>query len=292
MDKKIETKRLFVFLGFAFLISWIPMIIMDCLGFKWDGKRPELEQLAALGMFAPALGHIFTRWITKEGYAVVGSDSMMLGISFKDKRWKYYLFAALIPWLMWEISYVLVLIVYPAAFDAGYAASQGMDSRMPYILPVVAIVNGVVGSCAAFGEEFGWRGYMMPKLTKIMGLPKAIICGGIIWGVWHAPLTVVGHNFGTDYPGFPYVGIGMMSIICILLGIMLTYVTVKSGSIWPAAFMHAVFNAHPSILIGFVNADRLSAIEPNNIKTWLLTVIPMTAIGCMCLFFMKNKDNK
>ena len=291
MDKKIETKRLFIFLGFAFLISWIPMIIMDCLGFKWDGKRPELEQLAALGMFAPALSHIFTRWVTREGYSVTGQDSMRLGISFKDKKWIYFLFAMLVPWLIWEIGYGIVLIVYPGSFDTGYVVSQGMDSRIIYILPIVAIVNGVVGSCAAFGEEFGWRGYMMPKMIKLWGLKKAIIFGGIIWGVWHAPLTVVGHNFGTEYPGFPYAGILFMSAMCTFMGMFLTFVTIKSESIWPAAFMHAVFNARPSILIGLVNQEKLRELSPNSIITALLTFIPIFIGGSVCMFVMNKTKN-
>ena len=74
-------------------------------------------------------------------------------------------------------------------------------------MPANAIVSGTIGSFAALGEEGGWRGYMMPKLFKITGRKRALIIGGVICGLWHAPLTCIGHNFGTDYPGFPYLGI-------------------------------------------------------------------------------------
>lgn len=291
MDRKLEIRRLLIFLGATFVISWIPMIIMDCFGFRWDGERPELEQLAALCMLAPALGHIFTRWATKEGYAVTGTDSMKLGISFKDKKWKYFLFAMLIPWLYWEITHAIILMIFPEAFDANYMVSQGLDSRFPYLLPILAIVNGTVLSFAAFGEEFGWRGYMIPKMTKLWGLPKAILFGGIIWGVWHAPLTVVGHNFGTDYAGFPYVGILMMCVMCIFMGMMLTYVTIKSGSIWPAAIMHAVNNANPSILGGFTNAEKLEEIVPHVAVNFGILQLSIGIIGCICMYIML-KDKK
>lgn len=291
MDRKLETKRLLIYLCATFLISWIPIIAMNCFGFRWDGKRPELEQLAGLCMLAPAIGHIFTRWITKEGYAVTGQDSMRLGISFKDKKWKYFLFAMLIPWLYWEISHGILLMIYPETFDANYVVSQGLDSRTPYLLPILAIVNGTVASFAAFGEEFGWRGYMIPKMTKLWGLPKAILFGGIIWGVWHAPLTVVGHNFGTDYPGFPYVGIGLMCIICIFMGMMLTYVTIKSESIWPAAIMHAVNNAGPSILAGFTNAEKLDEVSGNILVRFCTLIFTIAVIGIICMIQLrKNKD--
>ena len=90
-----------------------------------------------------------------------------------------------------------------------------------------------------------------------MGKYPALIVSGVIWGLWHAPLTVIGHNFGTDYPGFPYVGILKMCFICIVMGILLTFVTEASGSIWPAAILHAVNNTNPSILNGFVNYDKV-----------------------------------
>ncbi|MCR5476997.1 MAG: CPBP family intramembrane metalloprotease, partial [Lachnospiraceae bacterium] len=92
-----------------------------------------------------------------------------------------------------------------------------------------------------------------------MGRGKALAVGGVIWGLWHAPLTCIGHNFGTDYPGFPYPGILMMCLMCILMGVLLTFVTEKSGSVWPAVFLHAINNSGPSILQGFVNPDRSAA---------------------------------
>lgn len=61
----------------------------------------------------------------------------------------------------------------------------------------------------------------------------AMLIPWVYYEVWHAPLTCVVHNFGTDYPGFPYTGIAVMCVNCIIMGIMLTYVTVKSGSVWP-----------------------------------------------------------
>ena len=147
---------------------------------------------------------------------------------------------------------------------------------MALLIPVSAIYNGVIVSFAAFGEEFGWRAYMMPKLKSLMGKYPALIAGGIIWGLWHAPLTCVGHNFGTEYPGFPYVGIILMCLYCVLLGGILTYVTEKTGSVWPAAFLHGVNNASPSILAAFMNAEKLSQVSLY--KIMICTFIPLILI--------------
>ncbi len=291
MNKELERKRLFIFLGITFTISWIPMILLDCSGFKWDGTRPYMESLAGLVMLCPAIAHILTRWLTKEEFAVVGQDSMMLGITFKDKKWKYFLFAMLIPWLITEISCAITLFRYPDVFDADYLSSLGMDSRIAYIYPLVMIINGSVINFAAFGEEFGWRGYMMPKMIKLWGTKPAIIAGGIIWGIWHAPLTVAGHNFGTDYPGFPFVGIAIMCLFCTFIGMMLTYVTIKSGSIWPAAIMHAVTNSKPSVLMCFINNEKLADMIPNSLGMWTGLLIPTVVIGTVCMIMLCKKAN-
>lgn len=291
MDRRLETSRLIIFLLATFAISWIPLIIVDCYGFRCGEGKTQIEQLLGLCMFAPAIGHIFTRWITKEGWAVVGKDSMKLGISLADKKWRYFLFAMLVPWLYSEIGNGLRLLTFPGIYDSGYAVSQGLNSKMAYVYPLAAIITGVVVNCAAFGEEFGWRGYMMPKMIKLWGIKKAIFIGGIIWGIWHAPLTVVGHNFGTDYPGFPYVGILLMCILCTFMGMMLTYITIKSGSIWPAAIMHAVNNAGPTVLAWFINPDKVDQVCANILVEWIFMLIPIIVIGSTCMVFL-CKQNK
>lgn len=42
----------------------------------------------------------------------------------------------------------------------------------------------------AFGEEFGWRGYMLPRLAQQLTARKAVIVHAAIWWVWHLPLLV------------------------------------------------------------------------------------------------------
>ena len=127
---------------------------------------------------------------------------------------------------------------------------------------------------------------MMPKLIELMGMPKAIIFGGIIWGLWHAPLTCVGHNFGMDYPGFPYVGIVLMCLFCTALGTVLIYVTIKTNSIWPAAFMHAVNNSVPSVLLLFMKQD-----VDIPLRIHILSNIPLIIIAVLCFCLMIKRKS-
>ena len=125
------------------------------------------------------------------------------------------------------------------SFSEAFASDESVARICSYILTISA---SIIVFFPAFGEEWGWRGYMMPKLTELMGKPAAIIVGGILWGLWHAPLTISGHNFGVDYDFFPWLGILLMCVFCTFMNAFLTLLTEKTKSIYPASFCHMVNN--------------------------------------------------
>ena len=272
----IEKKRLLIYLGLAFGMAWLVFFVFILTGHTWSGSTPEMMSLVSLGMLAPTAAHIITRKITGEGFRLSGKDSMMLGIDLKGKKWLFFLVAVILPVIYATLGDCITWLFCPEAF--------GEVEVRPFVVityPLLAVVSGVVLSFAALGEELGWRGYMMPKLIGLVGKPKALLIGGIIWGLWHAPLTCVGHNYGMDYPGFPYVGIILMCLMCTALGTILTYVTIKTDSIWPAAFMHAVNNSMPSVLLLFMKQDAL-------IPLWIhaLSYIPLIILAILCFRLM------
>ena len=142
-----------------------------------------------------------------------------------------------------------------------------------------------------FGEEYGWRGYLYPKLEAVAGRPAALIAGGIIWGLWHAPLTVQGHNFGTDYPGFPYTGILLMCGSCVIMGIFFHWLTLKTGSIYPASIAHSTTNNGASLLLMIfvqVNSDNHDIPLSANI----LLLAPALLYLLFIPFLMKNRTRE
>lgn len=282
-NKIIEIKRLFIYLALSFGLTWIIFFAAIFNGFKWDDSNQNMQQFIGLGMLMPFAAHILTRILTKEDMTMTGKDSVMLGISFADKKWKYYLFAILVPWLYFELSHAIMLMLVPGSFSTNILKEAGLNNAIAFANPFIVIVSCTLVSFAALGEEGGWRGYMMPKLMKLMSVPKAIIVGGIIWGLWHAPITCVGHNFGTDYPGFPYVGIVLMCVNCTLIGIMFTYLTVKTQSIWPAAIMHAVNNGNPTILKFFIDGEIFSQKFPGNIAFFIIMTIPIAIVDAVII---------
>ena len=277
----ITKKRLLIYLGLSFGMAWLIFFIFIFTGHTWTGSSPEMLSLVSLGMLTPAIAHVITRKITNEGFRLTGENSMMLGIDLKGRKWVFFLLAVILPVVYATLGDAVIWLMCPEAFG-----EAEVSSFVVIIYPLIAVVQGVVLSFAALGEELGWRGYMMPKLIELMGMPKAIIIGGIIWGLWHAPLTCVGHNFGMDYQGFPYLGIIVMCLFCTALGTVLMYVTIKTNSIWPAAFMHAVNNSMPSVLLLFLKQD-----VDIPLRIHILSNIPLTILAIFCFWLMIKRKS-
>ncbi|MDE6313499.1 MAG: CPBP family intramembrane metalloprotease [Lachnospiraceae bacterium] len=294
MDKKLETKRLWVYLAFAFGLTWIIFFAYIFSGNTWaaNGEISGMEQFVSLGMLCPALSVLLARYVTKEGFAVTGEGSMLLGISFKDKKWIYFVIAMLLPWILFELGNGLTLLLSPGAFDADYPAFLGIADHEQAIIcmqPIAMMITSSLVSFCAFGEEAGWRGYMMPKMVKLWGLKKAVLIGGIIWGIWHWPLTCIGHNFGRDYWGYPFTGFAAMCVMCISSGMILTFVTYKSGSIWPAAILHAINNSSPSILQYYINKEKMTGWRADSIGSFFIFLLPELIIAA-CLYARLRRE--
>jgi len=73
---------------------------------------------------------------------------------------------------------------------------------------------------------------------KSLGFVKSSFLIGGLWGVWHAPLIAMGHNF----PNHPFEGIFVMVIFCVVFSFIMNYFREKSGSVILSSMMHGVLN--------------------------------------------------
>ena len=95
-------------------------------------------------------------------------------------------------------------------------------------------INGL----AALGEELGWRGLLQQELAPL-GFARASVLIGAIWGVWHAPLILLGHNF----PEHPRQGVFVMIAACIVLGVIISWIALRAQTVIAAAVAHGTLNA-------------------------------------------------
>ena len=233
----MNTKKLIVFLLWAFLPMVIVGLVMHFSGASAVGLQEEpstIDPLAAIkgllfsagAMLIPLLAVIFTQLIFKEPVL------KNLGISFKLNRWW---------WIGW-------LLMPGAQWTPDSEMMQSAIVSMPEgigvwgiiaITTVSGLISGItINAVFAFGEEIAWRGFLMKEFKGKKFLLAALWIG-IIWGLWHTPIILNGHN----YPQHPMAGVFMMVVFCLLLTPMLMYFRQKSGSVIVPAIMHGTFNA-------------------------------------------------
>ncbi|GAA3445595.1 abortive infection protein [Planomonospora venezuelensis] len=105
-------------------------------------------------------------------------------------------------------------------------------------------VAPLVNSVAAFGEEWGWRGWLLPRLMPL-GTARALLLSGVIWGAWHAPLTLLGYN----YPDLGAWAAPMFVIFCVAYGALLGWLRLRTDSVWPAVVGHGALNASAGLVL-------------------------------------------
>lgn len=291
-EKKLEIKRILIFCILSILPFCIVVPVINAIYgkpmFVDEDMKAIAQVVASLGMFTPAIANVLTRLITKEGF-----KESYLGLNFKGNA-RYYVASVLVKLAESAAMVGLVWIVYFRGVDTFFAGDY-VSERFAAL--VTQIGFSIVLFLPAFGEEFGWRGYLMPKLMRLCGKPLAMIVGGVIWGGWHAPLTVTGHNFGVDYPGFPWLGILMMCLMCTLINPFFTLLTERTKSIYPAAFAHMVNNnlSFAIVLSIFGNetvVEELGEMISVSLFELMMVLLAVTGIVSFVLLMKQEKSQK
>ena len=163
-------KPVWIFLGLTFSLSW-PFLIY---GFGWFSveQGPLGRYLfSSAGMLMVSLSAFLTRAVVeRKGFADVGwnkpSARMLLGVlAFNGALW--LLPALVFGQLEWNL----------------HLTSQEWA--------VVALSLGGLSLLAGFGEEFGWRGYLLPRLLTEPRLVRGVLLlVGVIWGIWHCAVAL------------------------------------------------------------------------------------------------------
>jgi membrane protease YdiL (CAAX protease family) len=203
--------------------------------------------LIGLGMWGPGLAAILvTRFVLGESLGTTTINRL--------GRLRYYLWAWSLP-IAGTIAVTLLTFLFGIArFDPALTflrdRLQASGAQLPgFLTPQVIFFIGtisaltlapLINSVFALGEELGWRGFLLPRLIQAgMGQWKALLLSGMIWGIWHAPIIVQGHN----YPAHPYLGVLLMTVFCMLLGIIFGWLQLAGGSVWAPTLAHGTINA-------------------------------------------------
>ena len=300
--RKKKKKRILFYIGITFLLTY-----GYCFGVIYPfinredsaGTGSMLSILVTVVMFFPAIGVLLTRLATKEGF-----KNVWIKPHFKGNI-RTYLLAYFGPGVLTILGALVYFLVYPDNFDKNFGylgqtlaetGAQIPQETLPIVLisqTVTALLFGpIMNIVTCFGEEWGWRGYLLPKMAEKLPPIPMLLVNGVIWGLWHAPLTAVGHNYGVGYKGFPFAGIAAMCGLCIVMGTFFSYVAMKTKSCIPAVLAHGAINSIASIGIYMTKDGCNPFIGPA--PTGIVGASPfiLAAIVLMIVYFRKNGNNR
>ncbi|MEY8039415.1 CPBP family intramembrane glutamic endopeptidase [Saccharopolyspora cebuensis] len=254
---RVDVRGVVSFVAIAYAPAWLLTLPLWLTGqgLTWVWSPVVL----VLMMFMPAVAaYVVDKWISPRPrplrYGGVTNDG---GV----RRWWRY---GLLAWLGAPVAMVLALLVgsllgvYQADWTgfSGLAQQQQVvvgeaETTSPASLAMAEIgklfLFGWLNVIPAFGAEWGWRGYLSRALLPL-GQPGMFVTTGVLWGLWHAPLLVLGYN----YPTAPVVAAVLMMVgYCTLLGVLLGWLRLASESVWPAAIAHGFVNASAALPIVF-----------------------------------------
>ena len=231
-------------------------------------------------MWIPAFSAIIASAVSlKDEKEKFSLKSFLSGLGIRKCRIRYILLAVLIPLIYLLIPYMIYWKTHPDNFGyTGVALHLVLKDCLPMM--VIGIFPNII---SAMGEEIGWRGYMLPALTKRSNLVKALIISGLFWACWHLPLLA----FGDYMTGAPVWYKLPAFVLCILpVGIIIGGLTYLSRSVWPAAFLHAAHNNYDQAVFGVITRgdDMMYYVS----ETGFLTIICAWVIAIIMIVKVKD----
>ncbi|MBI9048176.1 MAG: CPBP family intramembrane metalloprotease [Anaerolineaceae bacterium] len=177
-------------------------------------------------------------------------ERTLRGLGWKFGKFKYLAIAYLLPIGYCLISYGITWIsglghfpnnefvkIIQGSFPAETSSTGVLILLYILMMATLGLPGGII---SGIGEEIGWRGFFVPELCKVTSYTKAMFISGIVWMIWHMPLI-----FFSDYnlPGVPKIyAAAMFTLLIIGISFAFGWLRMVSGSLWPAAILHASHN--------------------------------------------------
>lgn len=123
--------------------------------------------------------------------------------------------------------------------------TMGMESDSDTLIIIsaffyITVISLIPNMVMSLGEELGWRGFLVPELFYRFDFKKTALISGAIWSTWHLP-GILGGNYGQETT--PVLFRLFCFLIMVLSGAMiLAWIRLESGSVWPAVVFHATHN--------------------------------------------------
>jgi uncharacterized protein len=213
-------------------------LVLSSLAYIPVIRSGSLGSFSILLMWAPGVSAILTQFITTR--SLKG-----LGWRFGKARWLGLAYALPLVYALPVYGFVwltgLGKIPNPALIDQlnqMYPVTNPGIAIAIYIV-IAATLGFLTSLLSATGEEIGWRGLLVPELAKITTFNKTVLISGVIWAAWHMPAILL-----ADYNSAAPLWYAIICFVILVLAISFPFawLSIKSGSFWPAAILHASHN--------------------------------------------------
>lgn len=255
-------KPLFVFVILAYCISWVTFVLLALnhhqliFIFRDDPAHARVQDVwHSFG----ALGPIFSALITlRLFYNKETRRQFHGGYSFKKLSGKAWLLT-ISPLIIFVISLLLSFVLQHQWFDIlGFFQSNDLlhpASLLAWTMPILFY---------GFGEEGGWRGYVLPALQARYSAFKSTVILSVIWIIWHIPSFF----YRYDLKGIAY----LVFVLGIFAGaIWLTFLfNYTKGSILAVSIWHLTFNTVSMMAKDEVFLSALMSTVVMLLAVWVL----------------------
>jgi len=286
MNSRLDLRGILVFVAFSFCGAWLINLPL------WlNGKglqQPLAKLLLPCMMLIPAAGVAVAVFLAAKDSGWVRLAGLRLGAR---GWWRYWAFCWLIipllsiaaPFVSAALGFYSLDVREFSGFREMIRSASGAAGMPPIPIRVLVAlqlasvaVAPVLNAVFAFGEEIGWRGYLLPKLLPL-GQWRALILTGVVWGLWHTPVILLGHN----YPKHPVLGVFFMVAFCIIFGILFGWTRLATGSVWPAVIGHGALNGSAGAVFLFSKAGTEVDTLHAGITGWTGWILPVAVILVM-----------
>lgn len=254
-DKSISTvkKAIVTYVALTFALSTIFYYLMATTGM--GGYKTLLL------MWMPAVSAIITSLIFFRS---------IRGFGWAPGKIKYLVIAYTLP-------IITSIIIYGIFWLSGLGTYTG---KLPNNLVMAIVLGSISNIILALGEEIGWRGFLVPQLAKLTTFTWISIISGIIWALWHFPVII----FSTYVSGTPlWWSLPIFFIGVITFSFIMAWLTLKSGSLWPAVILHGSDNLFTQEIFGALGGGDLSLYLVG--ESGILTLIVMIIVALIFWMF-------
>jgi hypothetical protein len=284
--KPVSLKHASLFTGLTLGITWIVEAVMIVNGFSAERLlEPGAMLLLVAVMWVPGVCALMVNMLA-------GRPLSALGLRFGS--WKPYAATVFLVPLIFMASYGLTWLLGISEPDwtmktllQSMRMSPGAEApayhALLIMLPASALLGPIFNFLAALGEELGWRGLLLPSLMQL-GKLRAYLLLGLIWGIWHLPLILVGFN----YPGHPFIGALLMCFGTIAIGTFINEFALAYRSTLLAAFIHAAINAQAYGVWKYIFPDNNPVLGGD---TGLTGIICWLVASLLVFFWFRKLGN-